>query len=59
MIGCGRCCASRAPLRKANYPDRKAAKRAGDAIMTMKTIDIAKIELAQAGLTNTRAVLYI
>jgi uncharacterized 2Fe-2S/4Fe-4S cluster protein (DUF4445 family) len=38
--------------------DRKAAKRAVDAIMTMKTIDIAKIEVAQAGLTNTRAVLY-
>ena len=30
-------------------PDRKAAKRAFDAMMTMRKIDIAKIEAARKG----------
>jgi predicted 3-demethylubiquinone-9 3-methyltransferase (glyoxalase superfamily) len=32
-------------------PDRAAAKRAMNAMMTMRRIDIAKIEAAQAGQT--------
>jgi predicted 3-demethylubiquinone-9 3-methyltransferase (glyoxalase superfamily) len=34
-------------------PDRAAAKRAMNAMMTMRRIDIAKIEAARAGLTAT------
>ena len=32
-------------------PDRAAAKRAMDAMMTMQKIDVAKIEAARAGRT--------
>jgi hypothetical protein len=36
-------------------PDRAAAKRGMDAMMTMRRIDIAKIEIARAGHTVRRA----
>jgi predicted 3-demethylubiquinone-9 3-methyltransferase (glyoxalase superfamily) len=36
-------------LEATNNPDKEAAKRAFAAMMTMKKIDIAKIEAAAAG----------
>jgi predicted 3-demethylubiquinone-9 3-methyltransferase (glyoxalase superfamily) len=39
----------RALLRANSNPDRAAAKRAFEAMMTMKKIDIARIEAAQRG----------
>lgn len=41
--------APRALIEAINDPDTAAAKRAMDAMMTMKRIDIAKIEAARAG----------
>jgi 2-polyprenyl-6-hydroxyphenyl methylase/3-demethylubiquinone-9 3-methyltransferase len=41
--------APRALIQAINDPDTKAAKRAMDAMMTMKKIDIATIEAARAG----------
>ncbi len=46
--------APRALIEAMNDPDTAAAKRAMDAMMTMKKIDIAEIEAARAG--DTRAV---
>jgi predicted 3-demethylubiquinone-9 3-methyltransferase (glyoxalase superfamily) len=43
----------RALLAALKDPDRAAAKRAMDAMMTMHRIDIAKIEAARAGHTST------
>jgi predicted 3-demethylubiquinone-9 3-methyltransferase (glyoxalase superfamily) len=39
----------RALLQAVNNPDKAAAKRAMDAMMTMKKIDIAAIKRAEAG----------
>jgi 2-polyprenyl-6-hydroxyphenyl methylase/3-demethylubiquinone-9 3-methyltransferase len=39
----------RALMKAINDPDKAAAKRAMDAMMTMKKIDIAKIEAARRG----------
>lgn len=39
----------RALIEATTHPDRAAAKRAFDAMMTMKKIDIAQIEAALAG----------
>ncbi len=39
----------RALMKATTHPDRAAAKRAFDAMMTMKKIDIARIEAALAG----------
>jgi 2-polyprenyl-6-hydroxyphenyl methylase/3-demethylubiquinone-9 3-methyltransferase len=43
----------RALLEAINDPDKEAAKRAMDAMMTMAKIDIARIEAARAGETRT------
>ena len=44
----------RALMAAINDPDRAAAKRAMDAMMTMRKIDIATIETARAGQPSLR-----